>query len=492
MRKLIFILSFFPLLAFGQPTLEWFESSTANFKETSRSQSMHSSIHPYLIRANTYQISMYEQTKSIPYEFQRFPLKKWILLPMTDIGFRGEKTGQYRTMIGAGLEANLNSKWYARMSYMHGIENARDFFVAKNTLSYSIDSLTNQKIDLRGRVSYSPNRFVNLQAGWDNQFIGEGNRSLFLSDYGKPHGFGLARLNFWNLEYLMMYQFLQEKNTQNQRISKFASSHYLSYNITKWLQMGIFESVVFQPKDSLLNRGFEPEYLNPMIFYRPQEYALGSADNVLIGIDAKIRIKKFTLYGQLMMDEFNLADIKGRTRWWANKYAVQMGVKTNFSIQNHSFFARGEMNIVRPYTYSHLSNAQSYTNQGDPLAHPYGANFSEILAEANWTKNKWKAGVFAAYSLKGYDTSVVNWGGNINIPYINRPVELNDFGHTIGQGKGNNAFRVMLRGSYRLYEKSRIDAFVEGHFRYNTYLNEPKAQIVIGIRSQLWNDYRNY
>lgn len=111
--------------------------------------------------------------------------------------------------------------------------------------------------------------------------------------------------------------------------------------------------------------------------------------------------------------------------------------------------------------------------------------FSEILAEAHWSKNKWKAGVCATYSLKGYDTSAGNWGGNINIPYINRPIELNDFGHTIGPGTGNNAFCVMLRESHRLCEKSRIDAFVEAHFRYNTCLNEPKAQIVIGIRSQL-------
>ncbi len=492
MKKLLVIISFFPVLAFGQSTLDWFESSTSNFKLPSQSLSMHSSIHPYLIREKTYQLTKYQMTTSLPYDFNRIPLKKWNVLPLADVGFRGEKTGQYRALIGAGLEHNFNSKWYARMTYLHGIEQSTDIFQGKHSITLPIDSSLNQKIDVRGRVSYSPNKFFNFQAGWDNQFIGEGSRSMFLGDYGKPHGFGLARMNFWRVEYMMLYQLLQERNTKDQRISKFASSHYLSYNVTKWLQLGVFESVVFQPKDTLLNRGFEPEYLNPMVFFRPQEYALGSSDNVLIGVDAKIRMKNWTFYGQLMMDEFNFADIKGRTRWWANKYAVQMGVKTSLIENQNKFFFRGEMNIVRPYTYSHLSNSQSYTNQGDPLAHPYGANFAEILGEVNWQRDKWRASIFASYSLKGYDTSAVNWGGNINIPYVNRPVELMDYGHQIGQGQGNNAFRVMLRGSYRVYEKIKLDAFVEGHFRYNTYLNEPKAQILIGIRSQLWNDYRNY
>jgi hypothetical protein len=505
MKKLLFILLFLPYLANCQARIDWFENFNLNLYPMSRNLNYHSSIQPRLFeRAYVVDLSNPSpdslfipekidgniQMKGV--QLLKFkPAKRFELLPLADFGARFEKTTQYRAMAGLGIVANLGEKWYARMTYLHGLEKASDIFQAKNSISLPIDSVVNQKIDLRGRVSYSPNKFVNLQAGWDNNFIGEGSRSMLLGDYGKPYGFAQARLNFWRIEYLMMYQFLNEKNNKNQRISKFASSHYLSYNVTKWLHLGFFESVVFQPKDTTLNRGFEVEYLNPMILFRPQEYALGSSDNTLIGIDASIKIKKFTFYGQLMMDEFNFPDIKGRTRWWANKYAIQMGLKTNFNVNRHEFFVRGEMNIVRPYTYSHLSIGQSYTNQGEVLAHPYGANFSEILAEGLWQNGRWKGQIFASYSLKGYDKNAENWGGNIFIPYVNRPVELGDFGHTIGQGKGNNALRVMLRAAYTLVPKYKLDAFVEGHYRYNTYLNEPQGQIIIGIRSQLWNDYRN-
>ena len=412
------------------------------------------------------------------------------VIPILDLGLRGEKNLEYRAMAGVQLEGNFGRKLYARYSYLHGIEYGTGFFREMTAIDKNVKNRLNQKLDLRGRMSYSPNQFVNLQAGWDNQFIGEGSRSLFLSDFGKPSGFAMTRLNFWRVEYVMLYQFLSEKNTLNQNVSKYATSHYISLNATRWLQFGVFESVVFSPKDTLLNRGFEPEYLNPMILFRPQEYQLGSSDNSLFGVDAKLKIRQFTLYSQLMLDEFNLADIKGRTRWWGNKYAVQVGIKAFKYFSNNTFFFRGELNVVRPYTYSHLSNLQSYTNQGTVLAHPYGANFSEILTELKWKNKKWEGELFVSYSLKGFDNDSLNYGGNIYIPYINRP--LDDYGHKIGQGKGNNALRSMLRVSYNLIPEIHLQAFVEGHFRYNTFLVEPQAQFIIGIRSRLWNDYRNY
>lgn len=482
---LIYFFIFFAFSTFGQARLDWLlndiPQNEPNFRE---SRNYHTSIKPKLLRNSLPSDTGIVLIKVLQSE------RKMTVFPIGDFGFRAERKSQYRAMAGINFEGNFGRKLYARFSYLHGVEDATDFFKGKNTIDKNINKNLNQKIDLRGRISYTPNHFINLQAGWDNQFIGEGSRSLFLGDYGKPFGFGLARLNFWRLEYMMLYQFLSEQNLQNQRVNKYSSTHYLSLNATPWLQFGFFESVVFQPKDTLLNRGYEADYLNPMVLFRPGEYQMGSSDNVLIGVDAKIKIRKITLYGQLMMDEFNLTEIKGRTRWWANKFAIQAGIKTFRYWGNHKFFLRGEMNVVRPYTYSHLSKAQSYSNQGLPLAHPYGANFAEILAEVKWNLKKWEAELFVSYSLKGLDNDSLNYGGDIAIPYLNRP--LDDYGHTIGQGKGNNAVRSMVRLSYALAPKIRLQAFVEGHFRYNTFLPESKAQFIIGIRSRLWNDYRNY
>lgn len=480
--------SWFLIMAFscfGQARLDYLLNDIPQNEPLFRTPTnFHSSIRPKLLQNSlpsdtNYSIEIVSKIE-----------KKITVFPIADFGMRAQNSLEYRAMAGINVEGVFGRKLYSRFSYLHGIEEATDFFKLRSTIEKPLHKSLAQKIDLRGRISYSPNQFINLQAGWDNQFIGEGNRSLFLGDYGKPHGFGMARLNFWRVEYLMLYQFLSENNLQNKRVNKYGVSHYLSLNASRWFQIGIFESVIFQPKDTLLNRGFEADYLNPMILYRPQEYQLGSADNVLIGVDARLKIRRITLYGQLMMDEFNLADIKGRTRWWANKYAVQAGIKTFIPKGKYKLFLRGEMNVVRPYTYAHLSKSQSYSHQGLPLAHPYGANFAEILLEIKGKLTKWEAEIFASYFLKGLNGDSLNYGGDILLPYLNRPI--NDYGHKIGQGKGNNAARTMLRVSYLLLPKFHLQVFLEWHFRYNTYLTEPQIQVFFGIRSRLWNDYRNY
>jgi hypothetical protein len=393
-------------------------------------------------------------------------------IPLIDGAYRTYKN-QYRAMAGLGLDAKYKENWYGRFSYLQGFENATDRFQLKSvsTLQKNIDLF--EKLDLRGRVSYTPNRFINLQTGYDENFIGEGSRSLFLSDYGKPYGFGQIRMNFWRLEYVVLYQFMNEKQN-NEKLNKYATTHYLNFSVADWLQIGLFESVVFSPKDTLLNRGFEPEYLNPMIFFRPQEYALGSSDNVLVGVDLAANYKNWTFYSQVLLDEFSLKEIRAKTKWWANKFGIQAGVKGRINIQKRPLFVRTELNLVRPYTYSHLSLAQSYTNRGSVLAHPMGANFIELLVN---------------YSLKGYDNNF-NQGGNIFIPYINR---ASDYGNTIGQGKHDNQFLISTKLSYRILRNGNTQGFAEYQYRSNTYLKIfPVNQMIIGIRSNIWNDYRNY
>jgi hypothetical protein len=402
--------------------------------------------------------------------------------------YRYNESNQYRLMGGVLIESNITPRLYARFSYLGGIENATDNFSALTRFK----SQNNQNVfavnDLRGRLSFDANRFINLQAGFDENFVGEGSRSLFLSDYGVPYGFAQARMNIWRLEYMMMYQFMSETTSSNQKKNKYGATHYLNVSATKWLQFGIFETVIFQAQDTLLNRGYEPEYLNPMIFYRPQEYSLGSADNVLLGVDATMRFGKTTLYSQLILDEFSLVEVKAKSGWWASKYAIQAGIKHRFTTSIGDWLIRGEMNTVRPYTYSHLSLDQSYTHRNSTLTHPYGANFAEILAEVKWENKKWMGEMFVNYSLKGYDRDSINYGGNVFIPYINRP---GDYGHTIGQGQGNNAFLLMGRLSYKLYGTG-LRLFAEGQYRYNTYNVVPTGQVLIGIRSNFRSDYRNF
>jgi hypothetical protein len=393
----------------------------------------------------------------------------------------------YRTGGGFLAEFAPNQKWYARISGIEGLTNGSGNLLPQSYVSAYRDKYT-LYTDIRARISCSPNDIFNFQAGLDKNFVGEGSRSILLSDYGRAYPFGMIRSKFWRLEYSIMYQFFRDK-TDKGTINKYGSTHYLSFNATKWLNFGIFETVVFMPKDTMLNRGFDAEYLNPVVLFRPQEYAMGSSDNVLMGASFTARYKAHTFYGQFILDEFFLTEIKAKSGWWANKYGGQLGVKGRGSRHGLPWFYRVEYNAMRPYTYAHLNAGQNYGNAGSVLAHPFGANFMELLGELKTQKGKWNVKLFVSYFLQGLDKDGFNYGGGIYQAYNNRPY---DYGHFIGQGKGNNGIRALLHIGYLLHKQTNLNIFLENQLRYDSAINKNTYWGALGIRSQLWNDYRNY
>ncbi len=472
---IIRVLSFiflFSISCFGQGKIGYLIEELPFDSIQARPFENHSSIWPKIIRDSSF--------------------KKCLgFFPMVDnsVGYDQNSALSTYSRLGLGVQADLkiSPKWHARIGYnFASLSNDTNYLDTRAYFYTRKQGKIPLSHNLLGRVSYTPNPIFNFQAGIDRNFIGEGNRSLFLSDYGKPYPFAQIRARFWHIEYLVMYQFFSENYKQKQR-SKYGAMHYLSWNVTKWLNVGVFETVIFQPKDTLLNRGYELEYLNPVIFYRPQEYAIGSSDNVLLGLSVSAKWKKQTVYGQLILDEFLLAEIKVRSGWWANKYGGQLGLKGRFEIKKEKFFYRIEGNAVRPYTYSHLNALQNYGNAGYTLAHPYGGNFAEILGELKWQKKNWLFKTFVSYGVRGLDKNGKSYGGDIYQPYTNRP---NDYQNEIGQGLKNNFVRNQWYVCYAIQGIHQV--FAEINLRYDSDYSRFSLLPLIGFRTNLWNDYRNY
>jgi hypothetical protein len=436
----------------------------------------HTAIKPFL------QSSIKHTTLSISNSHASFGIKG-----ICDAGFFVGSGNVVRLGVGALTEIQPRNDLYIRVAAIQGFTNDTSRFVP---MSYTMGKHKNQTLftDIRARISYSPNTIFNFQLGLDKNFIGEGSRSLFLSDYGKAYPFGMIRTKFWKVEYMVLYQFFREETIKGW-LRKNGATHYLSFNATKWLNLGLFETVIFLPKDTMLNRGYDAEYLNPIVFYRPQEYSLGSSDNVLLGASFSARVKSHTFYGQFLLDEFFLSEIKAKSGWWANKYGGQLGVKGRVVEQGLPLFYRLEYNSMRPYTYAHLNNGQNYGNMGSVLAHPLGANFMEILGELKAQRGKWNIKLFVSYFLQGLDKNNFSYGGDIYQPYTKRP---KDYANFIGQGRGNNGIVAFLHAGYCLHKETNLNFFIENRMRYDSTFGKYTYQAIIGIRSQLWNDYRNY
>jgi hypothetical protein len=308
----------------------------------------------------------------------------------------------------------------------------------------------------RGYIDFAAVKdHINVTAGYDKHFIGDGMRSLFLSDFAAGSAFLRLTTKVWKLNYQNLYMELTPQYVRggDRRLPrKYATMHHLSVNATRWLNIGLFESVTFSRKDR-----FEFGYLNPIILYRQTERYMGSPDNVNLGLNAKIIIAKHVqLYGQLLLDEFKSKELFGGRGWWGNKFGVQAGMKyfDAFTIKNLDI--QGEINIVRPYTYTHYDSTANYTHYNQQMAHPLGAGFAEAIGVIRYqpAKNLFLTAK-GMYYKQGQDTTGSNFGSNIFMEYDTRS---SDYG--VGLINGVTANCLMLEGmvSYELRPNLFIDA----------------------------------
>ncbi len=317
----------------------------------------------------------------------------------------------------------------------------------------------------RAYIDFDISKHIYMQFGNDKTFIGNGYRSLIFSDYAPPTLFLRTNVKVWKLNYLFQLNRVAADapgsiggsgSGKTRYPEKFMAFHHASINIGKKFNLGFFESVVFSPKDSVNDNTFDLSYLNPVIFYRAIEQQFGSSDNVILGMDFKWMVaKRLSAYGQVVFDEFLLDRLKEGNGWWANKFALQGGVKYIDVLGVNNLDVQLEANVVRPYTYSHNTQYGSYTNYRQPFAHPLGANFKELIGIVRYQPlPKLNLTAKAIYAEVGRDTTGVNWGSDLLKSNSTREQE---FGNTIGQGLLTKITYLDLTASYMLKHNLFID-----------------------------------
>jgi hypothetical protein len=340
--------------------------------------------------------------------------------------------------------------------------------------------------DARGYITANIAKFIDVAFGYDKHFIGNGYRSLFLSDFSNSSLFFKLNTRIWKFNYQNLFMELQNAERFGADIlipKKYAAMHHLDIGITKWLNIGLFEGVVFGRKDH-----FEFGYLNPVIFYRSIEQQNGSFDNSVAGLDFKANVAhQFQFYGQLLLDEFKLSELKANKGLWANKFGYQLGAKYIDAFRVKNLDLQVETNRVRPFTYSHRDSVANYTHYNQPLAHPLGANFQEFIGMARYQPApKWMIQAKAIYYAQGKDTGNVSYGGNIFLPNI-PPYRASEYGYHVGSGVKNKIGYASLLLSYEL----RPNLFLEMNAVYRKQsalgISENTSVIYAGIR---WNMHR--
>lgn len=351
-------------------------------------------------------------------------------------------------------------------------------------------------------LSYTPSSYFNFQFGNGKNFIGDGYRSLFLSDVASPYPYFKINTNFWKIKYTNLWMSLQdirpELTVDGAYKQKFMAIHYLSWNVSKKLNIGLFESVIW---DDANGGGFNASYLNPLIFYTAAEFSRGSrAGNSLMGLSLKYKLKNTSFYSQFLIDDFRVSEITSSNGWWANKNGIQLGVKMFNAFDVENLFLQAEYNSIRPYTYSHDELNYNYGHNNQSLAHLWGANFNETIGIVRYSKERWFGNAKFVFGQKGFDFNSggdnFSYGGNI---YRDNDNRVSDYGNEIGQGNYAAIFIGELQVSYLVNPATNLKLF--GGLTYrdfnpnvptNIFDKTNTTWISFGLKTDVFNWYFDF
>lgn len=308
-------------------------------------------------------------------------------------------------------------------------------------------------------ITANINKYMDMQFGHTNHFIGDGYRSLILGNM-HPEYLNL-RLNtrIWRMNYTNIWGELRQRAFQRDMQPRhFFATHHLSLNLGKNFNIGLFETTVYNRDSTGVDSRIELNYLNPVVFYKSIENGMNSVDKSMLGLNFKYNfLRKFSLYGQFILTEFVFNELMARNGWEGNKYGVQLGLKAIDVVGIKNLDLQTEFNLARPFLYASYNTYQTFSNFNQNLAHPYGANFYELIGIVRYQtlKRLYITGkfIFATY---GNDTNGSNWGKDPKKDY-----ETNSggkYGNFIGQGVATDFMTGELIGSYMLRHNLFLEA----------------------------------
>jgi hypothetical protein len=330
---------------------------------------------------------------------------------------------------------------------------------------------TNNTLDFSSaiaNISYSPVKQFNMQIGNGKHFIGDGYRSLFLSDNAYNYPYLQFTTNVWRIKYTSIYTELLNNIKRGTDFTlgyqrKLATFNYLSIDAAKWLQIGVFEGITWRRTTERGNTFFDYNFINPILGVRAFQKKLAPNTTKIYGINLKAPLpRNIILYGQFAIQSWGEKSSANR------KTAFQAGLKYLDIANIPNLNLQVEYNQVRPFMYQGSDSVLSYSHYNQSIAHSMGANFREYLAIINY---QWKR-IYASYKFNftqaGYD-----FVGNLGTK----------------ENYGNNILRASQQtandGSVTMFNGTAYN-ILNNEFRVGYILN-PKINLVAELRLQLRN-----
>ncbi|MDB5089959.1 MAG: gliding motility protein RemB [Mucilaginibacter sp.] len=346
-------------------------------------------------------------------------------------------------------------------------------------------------------ISYTPIKQLNITLGTDKTFIGDGYRSLLLSDFSANYPLLRLTANLGKVQYMMMWAYLEDINLpkfdsfgSNRR--KWAAFHYLDWNVTNRLSLGFFNALIAQEADDNGKfHGFDANYINPLFFSSSLGPSSAQPDNVLVGFTGKYKIfDKTAIYGQLLIDNFKASDFFSGSNNMDNTNGVQLGIRGADLFKVKSFNYLFEYNSVKPYTYASPQAITSYSDYSLPLGDPLGANFREFIGILNYSIGNFDFMGQVNYAKYGLDPANMNFGKD---PF-KATTSASTTTTSIGQGIPTTLRYAEGTVSYLINPKYNLRFELGGLIRdeKNDAGSRKTTQITFGLRSTFRSIYHDF
>jgi hypothetical protein len=373
----------------------------------------------------------------------------------------GASNSVYMNTRGYDLSGNIGNKFYFQTDLY---ENQAKFpgyvdSFARTTgvvpFQNSFKAEDNNVIDFSystAKLIYTPNKHFLFNLGYGTNFIGDGYRSLLLSDYNTNYPYFRTAVTFGKLQYSVMWsQYISEKNPYTYAQGyprKWGQTYLLDWQATKHFNIGIFNAVVSSIEDANHNKDFGLTHFSPVIFLHNSTSPSGLKNNNIYGLNLKYSISPYiNVYAQYMLNKTGSAD-------WGKSYGYQLGVRAGNLFKINNLNAQLEFNTVRPYSYAADTITTVYAHNNQTLAHPLGANFKEGIFVTDYTYKRWWLRLEAMVAEYGVDsTETVNYGRNIYKPLYTHSADGNI---STGQGLHTNLFYTDARVAYILNKKTNL------------------------------------
>lgn len=367
----------------------------------------------------------------------------------------------YYSSLGELYLNHADSTYFTQNAVIPGAGRTKPFKVDGFDYAYAVGSLV-----------YKPFKVLTLSAGNNTHFIGDGYRSMLLSDNSCSAPYFQANYRFlpkWEFVYLRSKLLNLTRKPASTSVEAYYQPkgyavNYLSFKATSTLTLSLFEGTIYSSGDSISSHPVNALYYNPIPLV--SSFLLKNSETTsLLGVNIGYTpIDNWRLYGQFAYNH----STKG--------IAGQIGTRISEPFKVTNLFIQLETNYSSNNAYSASIARLNYSHYNLPMAHVKGQGFTEGVFRVNY---EWKR---MYVDLKTVFYALSNYSSQSLLPI-----------EKVTPSASSTLLHNQLEAGYRFNRKMNFTAFASWILRQ---ASTPTSQLTnffsLGIKTGLTNTYTDF